>query len=188
MLLPESSFAKPTRLPPVSPLHVKIGPKNDGIYLKERTWTHYHLSTAANVAFAMLWAAEGRTALRVVTHKMLTTWQAKQQAQRRARETLAHPSGGPQLKREEEEEVVDKYEIDQYVDAFLRRCHQTFPEIEIGKTAANGDMGHVRLQMEEGIPETFDPCSWGVIVLDEEVKMLLSPKSPPLAIPPFLDL
>lgn len=84
--------------------------------------------------------------------------------------------------------MVDKYEIDQYVDAFLRRCHQTFPEIEIGKTAADGDMGHVRLETWEGIPETFDPCSWGVIVLDEEVKMLPFPESPPLAIHPFLHL
>lgn len=161
MVFPKASFAKPTRLLPVSSLNIKIGQNNDGsdTYLKRGSWAYHHISTAANIAFALLWAAEGRTALQIVAYRMVETWQKiNQPTQHQGKKLLSQP-GAP----------MDLTGIRNCVDYFLRKCHQNFPVVEMGNPEY-GEMAHARLEPSGEVIGTFVPESWGVIVLNREVR------------------
>lgn len=160
LVLPNASFAKPARLLPVSNLNIKIGQNDDGsdTYVKRGSWAHHHISTAANIAFALLWAFEGRTALQIVAYRLVEAWQKRNQSTQNQGKKLPLRPGAP----------LDLTGIRNCIDYFLRKCHQNFPVVELGHPT-DGEMAHARLEPSGQVVGTFVPEPWAVIVLNKRV-------------------
>lgn len=172
ILLPKASFAHPTRLLPVPGLDVKTGHDGADVYLARDSWAYHHIATATNIAFALLWAAEGRTALQVAAYRLVQSWR-QQQEQPQQRDTLA-TAGSKEQQLPPAEAArpglpVNLPGVGNSVDFFLQKCHQTFPRVEMGNPG-NGDMAQAILGPWETILGTFEPHRWGVIILNQEVR------------------